>query len=281
VSAPPPLPVLAGSGPLPGEGAWTAGQAAADGSPALYTTFVRPDPEYPGVVAGVARIDQRLTRISLIAGTRQPDGSTAARDAQVPAADRPSLVATFNSGFKMADARGGFFLDGRTNVPLQDGAASLIIHRDGTATVAQWGRDAVAGPDVVAVRQNLALIVDGGQPVPGLDQNAGGNWGTMRNQLQYTWRSGVGVDAAGNLIYVGGGNMTLKSLAAALTEAGATRAMQLDIHSKMVDMYSYRHTGSSTTSTKLLPDMPNAANRYLVPDQRDFFAVTLRSGSRP
>jgi Phosphodiester glycosidase len=115
-------------------------------------------------------------------------------------------------------------------------------HKDETATVEQWGRDAVAGPDVVAVRQNLALIVDGGQPVAGLDLNAGGTCGTVRNQLQYTWRSGVGMDAIGNLVYVGGGNMTLKSLATALTEAGANRAMQLDIHSKMVDMYSYQGT---------------------------------------
>jgi Phosphodiester glycosidase len=254
-----------------------AGQPAADGSPAIYTTFERPNPDYPGVIAGVALIDQTRTRMALIPGTRQPDRSTAA--AQVAPADRKALVATFNSGFKMADSRGGFYLDGRTFVPLRDGAASLVIDRNGTATVAQWGRDAVAGPNVVAVRQNLDLIVEGGQPVSGLDLNAGGTWGTLRNQLQSTWRSGVGVDAAGHLLYVGGGNMTLKSLAAALANAGAVRAMQLDIHGHMVDLYSYRHTGGNgVTSTKLLPDMPNSGRRYLVPDQRDFFAVLLRSG---
>jgi hypothetical protein len=31
-------------------------------------------------------------------------------------------------------------------------------------------------------------------------------------------------------------------------------------------------------AAKLLPDMPQPATRYLVPDQRDFFAVTARSG---
>jgi hypothetical protein len=64
------------------------------------------------------------------------------------------------------------------------------------------------------------------------------------------------VDAAGNLIYVGGGNMALKSLAAALTEAGTSRAMQLGIHSEMVDMFSYWHRVGSTIATKLLPDSP-------------------------
>jgi hypothetical protein len=56
-------------------------------------------------------------------------------------------------------------------------------------------------------------------PVPGLDLNAGSAWSTPKNQLQYTRRSGVGVDAAGHLLVVGGGNLTRKSLAAALTIA--------------------------------------------------------------
>ncbi len=143
----------------------------------------------------------------------------------------------------MADANGGWFGDGRTVVPLQQGAASLVIHRDGSATVGQWGRDVNAGTDVAAVRQNLQLIVDGGRPVPGLTTNAGGAWGSAKNQLQYTWRSGVGVTANGGLVYAGGANMSLAALADALTNAGAVRGMQLDIHDKMVDLFTYGHAG--------------------------------------
>ncbi|GAA3109981.1 phosphodiester glycosidase family protein [Pseudonocardia yunnanensis] len=274
-NAPAALPVLAGVAPLRGEGLWIPRAAAATGIPALYTTFIRPDPQYPNVIAGVARFDQSLTRTDLIAGTRQPDLSTTA-PAKVPDADRASLVATFNSGFKMKDARGGFFLRGRTIVPLRDGAASLVIRQDGRATIAQWSRDAAAGPDVTAVRQNLDLIVDGGHPVSGLDTNAGGTWGSSGNQLQYTWRSGLGEDAAGDLVYVGGANLTLATLAKALTSAGAVRGMELDIHSRMVDFNGYQHAGGELSSTKLLPDMPNGDTRYLVPDQRDFVAVTLQ-----
>ncbi|MDQ4097761.1 MAG: phosphodiester glycosidase family protein, partial [Actinomycetota bacterium] len=140
----------------------------------------------------------------------------------------------------------------------------------------QWGRDVAPGPDVVAVRQNLQLIVDGGQPVPGLTTNANGAWGSTKNQLQYTWRSGIGVTANGSLVYVGGANMNLAALAAALTEAGAVRGMQLDIHDNMVDLFTYRHDTGGLTPRKLLPDMPGPDTRYLVPDQRDFVAVTLR-----
>jgi hypothetical protein len=275
-TAPAPLPPLSGATPLPGEGVWTAGTPGPDGSPAVYTTFERPDPQHMSVVAGVAYFDQRHTRVELVAGTKEPGGVPAPEGSMVPKAQRASLVAVFNSGFKMKDANGGWFSGGNTAVPLQQGAASLVVHRDGTATVGQWGRDAVPGPDVVAVRQSLQLIVDGGRPVPGLTTNAGGAWGSAKNQLQYTWRSGIGVTANGGLVYVGGANMNLATLASALTEAGAVRGMQLDIHDNMVDLFTYRHDGGGLKPQKLLPDMPGPSNRYLVPDQRDFVAVTLR-----
>lgn len=277
LGAPPALPLPAGVTPLPGEGEWVAGALSSGGGPAIYTTFERPDSRYPSAVAGVALLESGLTATRLIAGTREPGLQPWPEGARVPDALRGSLVATFNSGFKMQDAHGGFVADGRTAVPLRDGAASLVVRRDGTATVAQWGRDAVAGPDVVAVRQNLDLVVDGGRPVVGLDGNNGLRWGSTKNQLQYTWRSGIGVDAVGNLIYVAGTGMNLVTLAAALVQAGAVRGMQLDIHSQMVDFFSYRHAGSGEpTATRLLPTMPGGLDRYLVADQRDFVAVTLR-----
>jgi hypothetical protein len=51
---------------------------------------------------------------------------------------------------------------------------------------------------VLAVRQNLDLIVEQGRPVAALADNTGNRWGTTKNQTQYTWRSGLGVDATGN-----------------------------------------------------------------------------------
>jgi hypothetical protein len=104
----------------------------------------------------------------------------------------------------MKDAHGGFLADRRTAVALRDGAASAVIDRSGRSSIGRWGRDLTNGPDVVAVRQNLALIIDNGQVVPGLEVNSGNSWGSACNQLQYTWRSGLGTDTQGNLIYVGG-----------------------------------------------------------------------------
>jgi hypothetical protein len=50
---------------------------------------------------------------------------------------RSTLVAAFNSGWKMKDIKGGYYADGRTAGVLQEGAASLVIDTSGRATVGQ------------------------------------------------------------------------------------------------------------------------------------------------
>lgn len=55
--------------------------------------------------------------------------------------------------------------------------------------------------------------------------------------------------------------------------------MELDIHTGNVAFTSYDPAAGdnpATTATELLPDMPGQPTRYLLPDQRDFLAVTLR-----
>ncbi|MFI5590058.1 phosphodiester glycosidase family protein [Amycolatopsis sp. NPDC051758] len=273
-----PAPLLTLPGGLHGEGAWAPGARTAGGQPADYTTFLRPDPAHTSVVAAVVAFDQKWTGLHLIAGTKEPGGHWP-EGAQVPDALRPSLLATFNSGFKFRDTPGGFYADGQAGIPLKNGMASLVIDKSGVADVALWGRDARLTPDVAAVRQNLELVVDGGRPVPGLSGNPAGQWGSAKNQFQFTWRSGVGVDAQGRLIYVAGDQLTLTALASALSTAGAVRGMELDIHGGMVSANLFRPDIAGSSPKTLTPDMPTAPDRYLSADQRDFFAVTARAGA--
>ena len=246
-------------------------------APALYSAYFRPNADYPSQIVGVAWMNQALTSTHLFAGTAEPVPGTTPAAAQVPHDLRSRLVAVFNSGWKMADSRGGFYTGGKSLVPLQDGAASLVIDKSGRVTVGRWGRDSRLGPDVAAVRQNLQLIVDGARPVDGLADNATGAWGTPHNQFQFTWRSGLGTDRSGNLIYVAGDQLTLAGLADAMTAAGVQRGMELDIHPKTVTFNIIRPSRTGLDATKLLPAMVKPADRYLVPDHRDFLAVTLRT----
>ena len=69
-----------------------------------------------------------------------------------------------------------------------------------------------------------------------------------------------------------------------MREAGVVRGMELDIHPEMVTFNIFHPTdrmSTGVTGAKLLPDMQRPAGRYLVPDQRDFFAVTLRAQADP
>lgn len=141
------------------------------------------------------------------------------------------------------------------------------------------GRDLHLDPHLVAARQNLALIVDGGKPVDDLDENPGAKWGATVGNKVFVWRSGVGVTADGALVYVAGPSLSAKSLAETLARAGAVRAMELDINHDWVSFNSYRTDGTKTTGTKLLPEMFRTGDRYLATDSRDFVAVLLRDPS--
>ncbi len=279
--APPPHPVTL-TPALPGEGVWTTPRLTTRGNPSLYTTWFRPDPAHTSVTVAAALVPQRFDAIALGAGTRQPTpGSTPVTQAQVPQSARAALVAVFNAGFKMADSGGGWYAAGRTVVPLTDGLASLVIDRDGRATIGAWNQGVSMSSTVVAVRQNLHLIVGAGQPVAGLADNNQGLYGTGRNQFQYTWRSGIGVTSSGDLVYVAGRGLNLVTLASSMARAGAVTAMELDIHANMV-AFNYFPTPASVTrgaGRNLLTSMKAPPNRYLVPDQRDFFYLTARPSS--
>jgi hypothetical protein len=135
-------------------------------------------------------------------------------------------------------------------------------------------------PSVVSVRQNLALIVDGGRPVAGLDANVRGQWGATLGNTLYVWRSGVGVTQRGALVYAAGNGLSVSSLARILATAGAVRAMELDINSEWTRFFSYDSPDpanpDAVSGTKLTPDMRSSPLLYLEAETRDFFALLAR-----
>jgi hypothetical protein len=265
---PPPIPAVIHPA-LSGEGAWHRTGPLVHGSPPVLVTTFRPDPNYPQLVAGVAWMSSSLTRIELYPGRYEPPNAAGA-PAEVPLRQRGKLLATFNSGFRLEDDRGGFFDEGRLYSPLRDGQATLIGYRDGKVDVRSWHGGPRPGPDVRVARQNLPLIIERGRLNPSLSNGA--LWGTTVGNAVRVWRSGIGVDAHGNLIYAAADIQTAQSLAQILRRAGAVRAMELDINSAWTTFNSYG-TWNAGKPRKLLPGMDRPATRYLTPDDRDFFAV--------
>ncbi len=262
--------------PLPGEGVWRPTQASESRSdpPLLVTTF-RSDPsEYPRLVAGVAWINTSRTTISLYAGRLEPSVELPSRGPmEVPPSARSRLLATFNSGFKLVDANGGWALHGHAYAPMRDGQATFVRYANGHCDVVSWHGGAGVPGDVVFARQNLPLIVSSGRPNPALSDSA--EWGATLGNAVQVWRSGIGVNRHGNLIYAAADYQTAGSLADILIHAGAVRAMELDINSYWTSFNAYAHPGARQPF-KLLEEMERPAERYLTPDDRDFFAVYLR-----
>jgi hypothetical protein len=227
-------------------------------------------------VAAAMWLDTTLLKTVYVPGSRQPPGAPTAWGTKVPPEEWPALVAAFNAGFQMQDAQGGVYLEGQELIPLVDGGASFVIHNDGKVDIGAWGSDVQMSPDVVSVRQNLALIVENGQPVAGLPDNADGAWGATVGQRVFVWRSGAGIDKNGGLVYVAGPGLSAVTLAVLLQRAGAVRAMELDINHDWVTAYTYEQADpadpSSINGVKLLPAMSQANNRYLNPTEVDFFA---------
>ena len=89
------------------------------------------------------------------------------------------------------------------------------------------------------------------------------------------WRTGVGIDRRGNLIYAAADYQTVITLARILKRAGAVRAMQFDINPEWPSLITYSHR-HGLDPVKVVPNVQQPATRYLVPDDRDFFAVYRR-----
>lgn len=255
---------------LQGEGVWHAAEAHAGSRPPVLVTTFRSDPEYPQFVAGVAWIDHTQTHLAYVPGLAEPPEIEHRGSGEVPPELRDRLVATFNGGFPLETSFAGLVYRGQTIAPMVNGIATLVEYRDGRVDLVKWEHGENPSPHVWFAKQNLPPIVEGGKLNPNLSD--GPEWGATVNNAVRVWRSGLGVDRHGNLIYVAANYQTVGSLAEVLQRAGAVRAMELDINEDWTSFITYRHPGAVEPSN-LLPEMFRSPERYLTPDERDFFAV--------
>ena len=261
----PAAPVIPVPPPPPGPGGSVAWRP--EGRSAVNRPLV-----YRGNVNGVevAWLDPQLTRPVFVPGTGDPGGPWS-WGGQIAPEVRGQLVAAFNGGFKMGDIAGGWYADGRVLKDLVPGQASLVIYNDGHAVVGEWGRDVTLTPDVVAVRQNLGLLVDGGGPVAAAGSS--GAWGGSVAGVA-TARSGAGIDANGAIV-LAQARVCPQGLAEALAAAGAVRGMQLDINPDWTTFILYGQNPDGSVSGGRVMGSGGPGGLYLSPYARDFFAVLL------
>jgi hypothetical protein len=262
------------------ENPWRAVGPAVAGRAAVLVTTFQPNPRDAGTVAYVAWIDHTRTVIGLYPGLQQPPTASPRGPAEIPFGQRWRLLAAFNGGFKWDSAGGmnGFSVDGHTDVWLKRGLGTLVGYGNGYVDIVRWNGPPTPPAGVVFARQNLPLLVDHGRPAAGLaDIRA---WGHTLGGGPNVWRTGVGIDARGNLIYAAAGNQTPAGMATILIHAGAVRAIELDINPEWPTFDFFDHRGG-LHPTMFVPNYQQNRWRYLRPDSRDFFAVYRRTGTGP
>jgi len=279
--------------PAPGEGAWVAAGRNVGGLPAVYETDLVPPSGT--AAAGIAWMDTRLLSARLYSGSKSPGGGPYLFTAPVLPAQAATLVAGFNGGFLMKDARGGYYTEGRTVDPLVPGSASLVIAADGSVTVGAWGSDVAMTPNVAAVRQNLVLLVAAGQPTEAAANPAWQTWGNTcaattcsaaAPGIEYQWRSGVGVTADGALVYVAGPSLDPLQLAQLLARAGVVRGMELDINPYWPVFATYAPVAGALAApangSGLRPSsVQGPATFFTASWARDFVTMSARSVPAP
>jgi Phosphodiester glycosidase len=288
-----PVPIIHGSGdgsasdlpaniaplaadPAPGEGVWNPVTLDRNGVPIIEQAALRPDAQHTSVLAYVAWMNRQALRFTLQPGYQQPGGNWPTTD-HIGTNALTGLAATFNGGFKVSpnDALGGYYADGRTAVPLVTGKAAEVFYRDGSVKIGEWGVDETMTPQVTAVRENLSPLVEGGQVQVGSGAGSSSQWGYTVDNEYYIARSGVGMTATGDIVYVSGPTLSVHALAELLKAAGAKTAMELDINPEWVSCMFYSGSQANPAPVKLW-DFTQPADRYLQPSDRDFVSVYLR-----
>jgi len=270
---------------------WQAFGPTNNGQPIMARASVKPDPARPYAQVALIRFDLAQVELHLVPGTTEPTASqvitSLLRPGDIPAEVQTSdqLLAAFNGGFKAIHGHYGMMVDQVVIQPPLDGIATLAFYGDGQIKLGAWGRDITTTLNLVSYRQNCPLLVDAGQINPSVTNGSRRAWGYTVNNVDTTWRSGLGLSRDGRfLIYAVGNSLTVEALANALQQGGAFNAMQLDINGFYTRFVTYQATSSAQTTGgllvahKLLTQMSGDPAQFLKPYARDFFYVTTKQG---
>jgi hypothetical protein len=257
---------------VPGSTGWVPIGKLVSGCSALYKTRLGP--------VSIVWMDPRLLSFTLYSGSLIPGGGPYLDTAPISAADALNLVAAFNSGFRDGDSHGGYFVQGRAEVPLVDGIASAVIYADGTMQIGTWGSEISMTPDVVAVRQNMTLLIDHGVINPATSSEPYSSWGITWPGGATTNRSALGVTADGAELFAGGVGLTVPQITQAIASAGAVRAMELDMNDIYPNFSIFTPRldapASALNGSEVVPGFSGPERYFAISWSRDFFAVFAR-----
>jgi hypothetical protein len=220
------------------------------------------------------RFDQRLVHLTLHAGSSDGGVSGWTYGDKITPREIHLLVAAFNGGFKLTYRDVGFSSGAHVAVPLKAGLASIVTYTDGTTDIGAWQAGVPSSSKTVfSVLQNQRLLVDRGVAAASVSDCVIACWGETIGSRTFVARSGLGINASGQLVWAAGEQLSPAGLAAALVGAGAVRAIELDINPDWVAGYLYVHHTGGPSPVPVVPGQLGIAGELLEPYSRDFLAI--------
>ncbi len=270
-----PLAVNSKFKPLAGEGVWHNHPLALfPGEEVMADTFIRSDPDRPYSITTLVQIDMSRIGIGSVAGKKQPGGPVGKPGPGIVPKDiveSGRLVAAFDGGFQYKDGQYGMIVGNTTYLPLKNDLGTFVDYQDGSLKIFDYTGQEIGNANFV--RQNCPMLITDGR-VTVADERSRALWGRLALGTTdiFTWRSGVGLTAKGNLIFAVGNNLTPQTLAQALQSAGAVNAIQLDINPIWVRFNIFKPTGPGTySSVPLTHDLADGSKQFLNGYDKDFF----------
>ncbi len=282
---------------LQGEGVWESSGSPRDarGKPLVYKTFYRPSVDFPNAVVYMMVVDMSMTSMRYYVGSQEPAASKG--NSEVEPDIRSKIMAVTNAMWMQRHSKGaGAIFRGKTMYPMINGAATLIVYKDGSVDIREWTPD-IPLELVQDARQLRHLIVKDGMVVQsvlrkgkiedseiGLGFLLGGGGKDLDGK--HAWfvahRSAFGIRKDGNLVFAIGHHIGSKDLARALVLAGCERGLHGDANPDNIvaNLYIRDVFGNMVRKAKLSPEQANyTLNRYDDSYSKDFFAFFLREPS--
>lgn len=252
----------------------------------LFKTQLHPDPKRPWTSVAVVAIDLTRIDLHLLAGVyvpeaTAPEGRRAKRPAIVPSDHQPALIAAFNGGFKTIHGHLGMHVEGVTLIPPQPSGCTIAKLPDGRIAIGTWETRFAHVQGLAWWRQTPTCLVENGEFGKGVLSDGNINWGTSVHGSTFIRRSAIGIDEAGEVLFVGiGDSVSARLIAVALRHAGAHHVAQLDVNWTLPRFLTYdpKEPGSDRLEpTPLYEGLQYVRDEYVRErSSRDFFYVLRR-----
>jgi hypothetical protein len=272
----------------PGDGVWVpiVDPRRPNEQPYMLKTLLHPDPERGWAEVFVVAVDLRRVTLHVVPGTQEPKADNPgadqlARPAVIPERDHDELLAAFNGGFMTEHGGYGMKLDDIVLVSPKPKACTIAVYKDGSLRIAPWTDLETDEPSMLWYRQAPECMVRGGKLHPGILYVSGNRkWGATLDGETVIRRSGIGLNAARDVLYVSITNHTnARVLAEGLRHAGAVDIAQLDVnwsYPKFV-LFEPKEPGGPRKAVALASGFEFSEDEYIrKKSRRDFFYMVRK-----